>query len=181
MEEIWKDIVGFEKYYQVSNLGRIKTKSTGKVRKQGITRGYPSFTFQIKGKAYNLTVHRIVAKAFIPNPNNYEVVNHKDGNKTNNNVDNLEWCTTQHNVREAYRLGLMNISEKHIEQMRNLGLKSGKRIAQKDLQGNIIKIYRSGNQASIDTNISQGLISLCCNNKRKTAGGYKWEYLEKEA
>jgi len=181
MEEIWKDIVGFEEYYQVSNLGRVKSKTTGTIRKQGLIRGYPSLSFQLKGKSYNLTTHRLVAKAFLPNPNNYRVVNHIDGNKQNNNVTNLEWCTYQHNMQEAYRLGLMNISQKHIELARELGLKSGKKIAQKDLEGNIVEIYQSGNQASIKTNISQGLISLCCHNKRKTAGGYKWEYLEKEA
>ena len=181
MEEIWKDIPNYENLYQVSNIGNIRTKKTLKNRRIAYTHGYPSIILRKNNKYRNLTIHRLVAQAFIPNPNNYNVVNHINGDKTDNRIENLEWCTHKHNTQEAYRLGLMNISEKHIEQMRNLGIKSGKKVAQKDLQGNVIQIFRSGNQASIQTNISQGLISQCCNKKIKMAGGYLWEYLEKEA
>ena len=129
------------------------------------------------GKMYNKQLHRLLAKAFIPNPNNYPIINHIDGNKLNNSLDNLEWCTHKHNTIEAYKLGLKTISEKHKENARQLGLKSGKKIAQLDLNGNIIKVYSSSRQASLELGISQGNISLCCNGKRRTANGFKWKYI----
>lgn len=109
MEEIWKetDVKG----YFVSNLGRLKGR-TGKIMKAHIaTKGNPYLSVCIKLKGRNsksktLKIHREVAKAFIPNPNNLRVVNHIDGNKLNNNVNNLEWCTDQENVIHAYKTGL---------------------------------------------------------------------------
>ena len=193
MEEIWRDIPEFEGYYEISNLGRVKTKARNikkflkynyhnqpikeRIIKQRLTQGYPSVSLWKDRKLYNKTLHRLLAKAFIPNPNNYPVVNHIDGNKLNNSLDNLEWCTHQHNTNEAYRLGLNNISKKQIEQIRKLGYKSGKKVAQMDLEGNIIKIYNSGRQASLELGISQGNISLCCNGKKEKTNGYKWKYI----
>ena len=109
--EIWKDVVGFENYFQVSNKGNIFSKRTNKLIKLcKLKTGYLSFATKIdgrKGKSYCFRVNILVAKAFIPNPNNLPLVNHKDGVKTNNNVDNLEWCTHQENVDHAKINGLV--------------------------------------------------------------------------
>ena len=190
--EIWKDITGFPGY-QVSNLGNVRSlerykvkwnryqyiniKYKGQMLKQRKLRGYLSVGMWKDKKMYNKTIHRLVALAFLPNPNNYPIINHKDGDKQNNNVENLEWCTFSHNTKEAYRLGLNHISNKHRESARTRGLASGKRVAQKDLSGNIIKIFNSGRQASIELGISQGNISQCCNGKMKSTCGFLWEYV----
>lgn len=105
-EEVWKPIVGFEGIYEVSNYGRIKSlprekRTKGQILKPYLNRyGYHvvSLRKEAKGKTYCLKVHRIVAQAFIENPNNYPYINHKDENKTNNNAENLEWCTPYYNT-----------------------------------------------------------------------------------
>lgn len=119
-EEIWKDIKNYEGYYQVSNLGRIRSidryikqyngynYSTriykGKILKKEIgTRGYYKVVLQKRRKAKTYNVHRLVAETFIPNPKNLPQVNHKDENKLNNIVDNLEWCTSKYNINFGER------------------------------------------------------------------------------
>lgn len=194
MEEIWKPIKDYEGLYEVSNLGNvrsidreittwnrykyIKIKHKGQLLKQHTIKGYKAVGVSKNGKMHNLQLHRLIAKAFILNPNNYPCVNHIDGNKQNNNINNLEWCSYSHNTKEAIRLGLKCITDKHREQTRLLGLKSGKKIAQKDMLGNIIKIFNSGREASLELGISQGNISMCCNGYRKSTGGYIWEYIK---
>ena len=117
--EIWKDIKGYEGLYQVSNYGRIKTlinfnskhsysKKELKERKEKILKehecnGYLRVTLSKKQKSKHYRVHRLVAQAFIPNPENKPQINHKDNNRKNNNVNNLEWCTALYNNR--YKLG----------------------------------------------------------------------------
>jgi hypothetical protein len=105
--EIWKTIEGFNNY-QVSNLGRILSVRTGKIRKQFISnKGYPRVgIFSNENKQYTMVTHRIVAKAFIETIHNKLEVNHIDGNKLNNTVSNLEWCDSSENQKHAFRLGL---------------------------------------------------------------------------
>jgi len=107
-EEIWKEVEGYEGYYEVSNLGNVRSYSN---RAGGVTKypkilkidkantGYGCVALTRNRKVKRTPVHRLVAKAFIPNPNNYPCVNHKDENRLNNHVDNLEWCTHLYNVR----------------------------------------------------------------------------------
>ena len=119
MKEIWRDIKNLENYYQISNLGRVrsitrkaKTKILnnnyrtieGQLISPAKTRdGYLKVTLSKNHKRYYFRVHRLVAEAFIDNPNNYPVVNHKDENKLNNRVDNLEWCTNKYNCNYGTR------------------------------------------------------------------------------
>lgn len=112
MEEEWRPVKGYEGLYEVSNMGRVKSlhASQGRILKQGTSHGYMLVNLCKDGICNMKQVHRLVATAFIRNPNNYEVVNHKDGNKKNNTVDNLEWCTQRYNIRHACRNGLMNVN-----------------------------------------------------------------------
>lgn len=113
MTEAWKDVIGYEGRYKVSNTGKIfktinsQLSNIGEVRLHVNARGYATASLYKDGKAKNYVVHRLVASAFIPNTHNREFVNHKDGNKLNNIVSNLEWCTRSENLIHAYKVGLM--------------------------------------------------------------------------
>lgn len=123
--EIWKDVVGFEGLYMVSSIGRVKSldrmtynnsyKKTGKILKNGLHKhGYPKYTLCKEGKLYYTTSHQLVAKAFLPNPNNFNCINHIDNNPKNNHFSNLEWCTSSHNSIQAYKCGnLSRLGEKN--------------------------------------------------------------------
>ena len=112
--EVWKDCVGYEGKYQVSNLGNVRSISNNKgtyqerllSQRQTPTSNYLYVSFTIKGMTKQHSVHRLVAKAFIANPSNKATVNHIDGNKLNNNVCNLEWNTYSENIKHAYSIGL---------------------------------------------------------------------------
>lgn len=177
MEETWKNIKGFGKLYQVSSNGEIRSftsKNKGnKVKGWVQNTGY--LTICLKNKKYS--VHRLVAEAFIPNPNNYPIINHKDGNKLNNKVDNLEWCTYKHNYEEAIRLGLMK---------QNFPLKNNKtkakKINQYDLQNTYIKTFECSVEAAMELKengikVNARNIRSVCSGERKTAGGFIWRYL----
>ena len=114
--EVWKDVVGFEEYFQVSNLGNVFSKRTNKVLKSVVSKnGYPTIPTKIggrNGKCYCLKIHRLVAEAFIPNPENKPYVNHLDSDRTNSNVENLEWCTHQENMKHAAESGNLNNDHK---------------------------------------------------------------------
>ena len=124
MEEIWKDIKDFEGLYKVSNLGNVKSserrvkngKNTFRTQKERLVKlkpnlernGYVYCMLYKDNKAYSKQVHRLVALAFIQNPDNLPQVNHKDGNKENNSIDNLEWVTDIQNKKHAWKTGLAN-------------------------------------------------------------------------
>lgn len=143
MEEIWKDIDGYEGLYQISTLGRVKALARdipGAYKNKEFIKklshdmyGYPQVGLSRNSKYSPKKVHRLVAIAFIPNPNGYKEVNHKDENKDNNHVDNLEWCTTQYNLTYGHRLdcarGEKNhkhkLSEEQIKEIRKVYVKGG--------------------------------------------------------
>lgn len=119
MNEIWKDIDKLDGYFQISNTGRLRSIDRiieytdgrnylykGKEYFPSYNRGYCIQTLNLNGKAIPVKFHRLVAEAFIPNPNNLPQINHKDGNKKNNCVENLEWCNASHNLYHAFKTGL---------------------------------------------------------------------------
>lgn len=171
MQEIWKDIEGYEGLYQVSNLGRVKSlpRNTNNQYKNGlvkknIVRGKGYYYVNLYNKSTKLfTIHKLVAEAFIPNPNNLPCVNHIDGNKLNNKIDNLEWCSYSNNEIHAY----------------NNDLKAPifKKVNQYDLNGNFIKTWNSIKEAQ--TFFKTTHIGECCRGKRNQTKNYIWRYAEK--
>lgn len=108
MEEIWKDIEGFNGAYMISNFGNIKSLLSNKIiRQQKINSGYLIAHLRFNGNRKAITTHRLVAKAFIQNLENKPQVNHLDGNKENNHINNLEWCTQSENIKHAYDSGII--------------------------------------------------------------------------
>ena len=107
MEE-WRDIPGYESFYQVSNLGNVRSIRFNKIRnmKSWDSNGYRAVELYLNNNGYTVGIHRLVALAFIPNPENKPEVNHKDRNRSNNNVENLEWVTQSENIAHAYRNGV---------------------------------------------------------------------------
>ena len=171
--EIWKDVKGYEGLYMVSDLGRVKSveryvkgrySNTQRVKEKIKTQsvkdnGYLIVSLYKNNKSSQKYVHRLVAEAFIPNPDNLPEVNHKDGNKQNNCINNLEWCTSKENNWHRYHvLHKCWSSDKKV-----LCIETG-------------VIYNSITSASQATNIDNGSISKVCHNKRKTAGGFHWRF-----
>ena len=175
MKEIWKDIPEYEGLYQVSNYGRVRrilfvnnivTKPKIKILSLCVDKkGYLRVCLNKNGKRKNMQVHRIVALAFISNPDNLPEVNHKDENPKNNCVENLEWCT------HLYNMNYGNIRQK----IRNKIIL--KKVNQYDLDGNFIKTWDSVLEIKKILNISKQCISYCCLGKTNSAGGYRWEYI----
>ena len=170
--EIWKDIIGYESFYQVSNLGRVKSLNynhTGKeeILKEGWVHykngGYRSVNLCKNGKRKTHLVHRLVAEAFIPNPDNLPCINHKDENPSNNCVNNLEWCTQEYNINYGSRN--KKVSKKLSKPLLQLT---------KDLQ--LIKLWESASEVEKNTGFLNQNITACCKGRIKTAYGYVWKY-----
>lgn len=182
MQEIWKDVPEYEGTYQISNLGNIRSlnynnnKKTKNISQRIHKNGYLTVTICKNKIKKNKSVHRLVALAFLPNPNNYKCVNHIDGNKLNNYVENLEWCTHKQNTAHAIQHGLSN---PHF-MLGKTGIKNklSKKIFQCDLQGNIIKKWDCISDAARFYGIRSGNISNCLTGRNKTYKGYVWIYAE---
>lgn len=180
IDEIWKDIPGYEGHYQASTLGKIRSLDRylfhpicrrrflkGRVLKLALSdRGYLHLCLY-NPKNKNHRINRLIAQTFIPNPENLPEVNHKDGNKLNNNVDNLEWCTSSENNLHAVRMGLVK---------RGVTDPRSKPVVQLTLDGDFVAEFAGVKEAARETGISLGNISNVLHKKRNFAGGYKWEF-----
>lgn len=166
--EIWKDIKGFENKYQVSNLGNIRSKN-GVLKKQiNKTNGYEYVGLvDDNSKTNTKSVHRIVAEAFIDNPNNYPCVNHKDEIRNNNNYINLEWCTYSYNLNYGNRIN--KFSEAIKKPIYQLDKNTNEIIREWESATDVAKFY--------NINSMNAHITKCCLGQRKSAYGYKWCYL----
>lgn len=178
MKEVWKDIKGYEGLYQVSNKGNVKSLNYHKegyektLKPKKHNKGY--LQIQLMGKENRtFTIHRLVAEAFLPNPNNYPCINHKDENKQNNSLDNLEWCDNSYNAKYSIKL--------HPERIKNRKYTSKKsklnyKVNQFDNEGNLIKTWNNSRTIFLETGMSDWAISECCKGNRKSAYGFNWQY-----
>lgn len=196
MEEIWKDIKGYEGLYQISTNGRVKSllKVTKfgnrlKVNEEMILkpalgkRGYYIVSLNHNGKSKTFTIHRLIAEAFIPNPLNKKFIDHINTIKTDNRIENLRWVTSKENSNNILTL-------KHSSESTSKKWKDGcynnrnnihyRKVQQFDKEGNLIATYDSIIEASEITGVERSSISAVClgtNPKRHTAGGYIWKHL----
>lgn len=167
--ELWKGIEGYIGKYEVSNLGSVRSlnyKRSGTPRKLKIEinkKGYYVVELCQNGKRKVHRVSRLVAMAFVENAHGLPEVNHKDEDKTNNRADNLEWCDRAYNNNYGTRIN------KAIEAIR-------KPVLQYTKDGKFIKKWAGAKEAEKALGISDGNIWMCCNHKRKTAGGFSWCY-----
>ena len=171
---MWKT-VPVDNNYEACENGQIRDKDTKKIISQWKDKdGY----LLVSLSRHLYRAHRIIASTFISNPNNNPVVNHKDFNKSNNCVNNLEWTTYSENTKHSF-------SGKHreegikewVKKVQPLGAKASKtKVAQYDLEGHLLKVYDSPREASEHTRTCRSSITQCVRGKRKTAGGYVWEY-----
>ena len=178
MEEQWKAIKGYEGIYEVSNLGRVRSLDRHRKAAYGKTSFVRGIEVRIRknsnndylvvglskeGKHVHVLVHRLVAEAFVPNPNNLPQVNHKDEDKSNNRADNLEWCDQYYNNHYGTAIARRSITR-------------GRRVVQSDMSGNEIARYNSAREAERAIGKSQAAISRACTGVYKSAYGFLWRY-----
>lgn len=176
-KEIWK-IININNNYEVSNYGNVRNRKSKKIMKPAISnKGYYLVALSRNGKQHTYTIHKLVMVNFCRLPLNGEVINHKDHNKLNNKLDNLEYVTQKENVRDAFN---NNLCANVIEQAkRNIvkAIDSTKiKIDQFDKNNNYIRTWDSIRECSRELNIDDANITSCLKGKRKTAGGYLWRY-----
>jgi len=178
-----KAIEGYPGYYAKDN-GEIWSVKKGAPRRLVPTlnrKGYERVKLSIGGISKTITVHRLIATTFIPNPENKPQVNHKDEDKRNNKVTNLEWSSCLENVRYGTGIARSAKSRKGIKVDNAKVIEANKKpIFQLDKNGNILKAWASITDASRELNIRDSHISACCKGKRITCGGFKWRYQNAE-
>lgn len=171
MEE-WKDIKGYEGLYQVSNMGRIKSLKNNKetiLKPYRVSTGYYKIDLRKKGVRKIKPIHRLIADAFIDNPDSLTDVNHIDGNKANNTILNLEWTTRADNIKHSYKHKL-HVHKPSCKPVQQISIDTGE----------IIKIYKSINEAARQLGIRHESISACVKGVTSSYGGYKWNVIEIE-
>ena len=187
MNEIWKPVVGNETYYSISDLGNVRSNGKTYVDKLNRTQnrkpkilnthvaniGYLCVDLKFGDNWKQKHIHRLIAEAFIPNPDNKPTVNHIDGNKLNNNISNLEWNTYSENNKHAVDNGLRKSPWTNITGSKH---PQSKPVIQMDKKDNIINTFVNARQAQEKTGISYKHISCCCLGKRMSTGGYRWKF-----
>lgn len=169
--EVWKDVVGYEGMYQVSNLGRVRSlgryvsnNPNGKKKRyiegrvlipNDNSKGYKYVCLSVEQKHAHKYVHRLVAEAFLSNPHHYEQINHKDENKWNNNVNNLEWCNSQYNMDYSRSREVIQIDRNTNE---------------------IVGVFKSAREAGRQTECISSSIVLVCNKVWKHTHGFLWKW-----
>lgn len=170
MQENWKSVAGYEGLYEVSDLGRVRNAKSGRMLKPCRHKlGYMSVMLYKEKEPRRHNIHRLVAMAFIDNPNGFGVVNHIDENKANNKVDNLEWCSVEHNMRHG-------TLQERLSNMRGHDGRNKKPVAQIREDGQVVKIFESVAQASRETKTARASIYLSCRGNNKKANGFYWSY-----
>lgn len=186
--ETWKDIPGYEGRYQVSDLCRVKSlgrmfwsgktnyyKSDRIIKVSKNSKGYQQFTVSKNGISKSIKLHRILAELFIPKVDGKIFVNHKDGNKVNNNLENLEWCTHKENLKHAYDNGLLSV-DKRIDNLKKFNIKRMKPV----IEVNSKKIYSSTSEAARHLNLDITMIGRVCKGIYKQYKGYRFKYFEED-
>ena len=170
MDEIWHDIDGYEGLYQISNKGRVKSLKCGKerIRTPVITNdGYLNVILYKNTTAQHRLIHRLVAEVFIPNPENKPQVNHKDENKLNNCVNNLEWATAKENINHGTR------NERVADSL-------SKPILQYSKSGEFIREWQGAREVERVLGIDNSHINACCRGKQKSSYDFIWRYKEED-
>lgn len=158
---MWKKYL--DTNYSISEDGQVRNDLTNKILEQSTQQDYKFCSLKINNKYYRKRVHRLVAETFIPNPKNKPYVNHKDGNRNNNNVSNLEWVTPSENTQHAVNTGLFTSGR-------------AKPVNQYNLDGELMLTFPSATEAAKQTGTSQEKITMCCKRQRVTANDYQWRY-----
>lgn len=191
-QEIWKDVEGFNGY-QISNLGRVKSyyNNTTIIRKTSVVCGYKHLMLSKNKKKYNFYIHKLVANAFIPNPENKPEVNHIDGNKLNNNISNLEWVTRKENCQHAWKTGLcehnhMILKTRDYSKLRQFTKLWSKPIysSKLNMQFESVRYASRYIQKTYHSNVNTGTIKvsiadLLKGKKQTSIYDYGWSYINK--
>ena len=184
--EIWRAVVGYMDLYEVSNLGRVRsldriqynpvaathqTFHPGHIMNGRVShRGYRLVNLRdVNGKRKNCSVHRLVAMAFIPNPDNLPFVNHKNYDTLDNRVENLEWCTPTYNVHYG-----------RADRIRQANQPKRKVVAQYTIKGEYVAIYKTLQSAARNVGITRQQVRNCAKGNRYSAGGFRWVYVDSE-
>lgn len=168
--EQWKKIIynDIETFYSVSSLGQVRNDKTGRILKQQLTHEYKRVAISLgHGNMKNVFVHRLVAYAFLENIDNKKIVNHIDGNKTNNVLENLEWVTESENAIHAHKHNLIGYQKK-------------RPVRQFNLSGQWMMDFESATEAAKQCDCLQSKITSVCGGQRKTAGNYQWRYVDSD-
>lgn len=167
--EVWKDVLGYEGRYQVSDLGNVKSLNYKRTGQEKLLKPVPTangyFGVNLRGVASCkklANIHRLVGEAFVPNPHNKPQINHINGNKGDNRAENLEWCTASENQNHSVATGLRHT----------------RKVVQFDKSGSFVKEWPSLKSAANAVGCEHMAIVRCCQRKTKTCKGYIWRYKE---